>query len=88
MFIMIALGIIGRKDIVWAIFPAMGAIIGLYFTLAVYYDGQITCPGCTSPLASAAASSATDWSFVVLVPLVFTLGCLLITLYKIGEYLR
>ena len=79
--VLMLLGILGPdKDILWAMFPALGGVIGIWFTLAILADGSIL--NGSLVIASASVSGAQDWQFIELVPVVFTLGSFMAALYK------
>jgi len=79
--VLMLLGILGPdKDILWAMFPALGGVIGIWFTLAILADGSIL--NGSLVIASASVSGAQDWQFIELVPVVFTLGSFMSALYK------
>ena len=81
MLVLIALGLMGPdKDIIWAMFPALGGVIGIWFSLAILADGSILIG--SQVIASASTSGASDWQFIELTPIVFTLGAFMSALYK------
>jgi hypothetical protein len=76
-----------KNDIEWAIFPAMGMIIGIYFTISLWADGSITqvSGGSTITIAAASLVSTSAWQFLSLIPLVFTASAGLVSAYKVGK---
>lgn len=80
------LGIIGQgRDMastaIWAGFPGIGAIVGIYFAVALGGDGSLYSG--TTLIASAASTA--DWSFIILVPIVLTVMCFGVCIWKISQ---
>ncbi|MDE1824363.1 MAG: hypothetical protein KGH74_03620 [Candidatus Micrarchaeota archaeon] len=81
--------IIGLLDegYVWGVFPAIGGIIGLYFSVSLLADGSITqfAGTSTNVLASASTNVTSAWQFLALIPITFTISAFLIAGYKVTE---
>lgn len=86
--VVLTLTIIGllKKDIVWAVFPALGGIIGLMFSVALLADGSLTLisGGVSSVIASASIDVASIWQAIGFIPVAFTITAFLISIYKVG----
>jgi hypothetical protein len=80
--VLMVLGIIGDKDLLWAMLPAMGGVIGIFLTLALLGDGSITTNGGATVIVSASTSGASDWQFIEMSPVVITLGSFMVALWK------
>jgi hypothetical protein len=84
--IMAVLGFVESK-VEWAIFPGMGVVIGTFLTLSLWADGSLTeMSGSTSVAIMSASTNVTSaWSFVQLIPLLFTFTSFLIAVYRVGK---
>ena len=81
--VLIVLGLAGNdKQMLWAMLPAMGGVIGIFLTLALLADGSLTTNGGVTVIVAASTSGSSDWQFVEFSPVVFTLGSFMIALYK------
>lgn len=67
----------------------MGAVIGTYFTLSLYADGQLTqvSGGQAVNIASASLVATSSWQFISLIPMVFTFVSALVAVYRVGKSL-
>ena len=81
--VLIVLALMGNdKQILWAMLPAMGGIIGILLTTALLADGNLTTNGGITTIVAASTAGASDWQFVELSSIVFSLGSFMIALYK------
>ena len=88
--IMLVFVIIGmlNKEVEWAVFPGLGTVIGIYFTLAVWADGSLTTQGGATVMAAANGAATSSWNLIAYSPLFLTVVCFLIAVYKVGASLK
>ena len=74
-------------DYIWAVFPAVGGIIGVYFTIAFLADGSLTefSGGASNVIASASTSGTSAWQFLSLIPIMLSLSSFLVAGYKVSK---
>ena len=87
--LMLVFGLFGllQKDIEWAVFPGLGIILGLFFHTALLADGSITevSGGTTTAILSASTAVSNAWLAVQYIPLLLTVTCSFVAIYRVGK---